>query len=342
MNRTKSVTRTIGTLYAILACLTFQACDKKNIAEKKECGDMTFSQMTVLQVDTLLYSQIADFVPIDSSSYVLTDGVSICITDSMGVVSHRISSQGHGHKEYIKIGKLFSDGRNIYAWCDMSLHLYKYDMSLNFIDKYQGPDCAVRRMAVLDGKTACYQLSGGTDEVVCIMPLSPNTKMRREGCYTFEDKALLFNSVSGGIACYDKRMMYVCPSEMTIYTADSGERWEYEDKDFLVNPVTNSLESQSQEETLDYLLKNSTCSGLYADGDYLWLITETGFLELGKDGQLHSDNRFLNVYKIGKDGSLLSSYKYNYPKGIRYTIGDGYLHVLIYDGSTYTVKRHRL
>ena len=333
----------IGYIAMTVVCfILLHACDSHYKVEKEECGDMTFSQMTVLQVDTLLYSQIVDFVPIDSSSYVLTDGVSICITDSLGAVSHRISSHGHGHKEYIKIGKLFSDGRNIYAWCDMSQHLYKYDMSLNFIDKYKGPDCAVCRMAVLESNTACYQLSGGNDEVVCAMPLSHNSKMRREGCYTFEDKALLFNSVSGGIACYDKRMMYVCPSEMTIHITDSGEKWEYEDKDFLVTPITKSLESQSPVETLDYLLHNSTCSGLYADGDYLWLITETGFFELGKDGQLCSDNRFLNVYKISKDGSLISSYKYNYPKGIRYAIGDGYLHVLIYDGSTYTIKRHRL
>ena len=153
----KRLLRTIGMLYTIFTCLTFQACNKRIVAEKEECGDMTFSQMTVLQVDTLLYSQIVDFVPIDSSSYVLTDGVSICITDSLGALSHRISSQGHGHKEYIKIGKLFSDGRNIYAWCDMSQHLYKYDMSLNFIDKYKGPDCAVCRMAVLESNTACYR-----------------------------------------------------------------------------------------------------------------------------------------------------------------------------------------
>ena len=338
----KNVIRVASQLCPLFMCVILLACGKKIVAEKEECGEMTFSQSVVLQVDTLLYSQIADIVPIGSSSYVLTDGASIYETDSTGTVIRKVSNQGHGNKEYIQIGKLYSDGQYIYAWCAMSLNLYKYDMDLNFIDKYQGPNCAVCRMAVLNGDTVYFQLTGGSDQAVCAAPLNHNGKMRREGCYTVEDKALLFNSISGGLACFDGRTMYVRPSEMTVCTVGSGEAWTYEDKDFVVNPVTKSLDARPPKEALDYLLPNSTCSGLYADGDFLWLITETGSFGMGQDGQMSSDGRFLNLYKINKEGNLVSSYKYNYPKGIRYAISGGRLHVLVYDGSTYVVKQLEL
>lgn len=338
----KKLMNAVGLSCLMVACVLLHACGRKTSVEKTVCGNMTYDRTVVLQVDTLLYSQIADFVPIGTSAYVLTDGVSIYKTDSTGAVTCWVSSQGHGNKEYIKVGKLYSDGRYIYAWCDMSLNLYEYDLSLNFIDKYQGPGCAVSRMVVQNGDTAYFQLAGGGDEAVCAVPLKPNGRARREGCYTVEDKALLFNSVSGGLTCCDNRVLYVRPSELAIHRVGTEQAWEYEDKDFVVTPVTKSLDSRSPQEALDYLLANSTCSGLYADGDYLWLIAETGFYAMGKDGQMSSDSRYLNLYKISKDGSLISSWRYNSPKGIRYAIAGGRLHVLVYDGSTYVVKQHKL
>lgn len=334
--------RISGLLCLMLTGLMLHACGRKVAVEKIDGGELTYNRTVTLQVDTLLYSQIADIVPVGSSSYVLTDGISIYKTDSTGAVTCKVSSQGHGGSEYIQIGKLYSDGQYIYAWCAMSLNLYKYDMNLNFIEKYQGPGCAVCRMAVFGGDSVCYQLSGGSNEAIGVAPLRPNSKMRREGCYTVEDKALLFNSVSGGITCYDNKVLYVRPSEMTICAEGTGETWEFDDKDFVVNPVTKSLTSRSPQEAMEYLLSNSTCSGLYADGDFLWLITETGFFRMSKDGEMSSDDRHLNLYKINKDGDLMSSYRYSYPKGIRYAISGGRLHVLVYDGSTYVVKQHEL
>lgn len=131
----KKLMNAVGLSCLMVACVLLHACGRKTSVEKTVCGDMTYDRTVVLQVDTLLYSQIADFVPIGTSAYVLTDGVSIYKTDSTGAVTCWVSSQGHGNKEYIKVGKLYSDGRYIYAWCDMSLNLYKYDLSLNFIDK---------------------------------------------------------------------------------------------------------------------------------------------------------------------------------------------------------------
>lgn len=322
--------------------ILFHACNNRYCIYKQECGDMSFEKTINLQLDTLLCSQIADFYPIDKSSFVLTDGACIYKTDSTGTVIEKINDQGHGKKEYIRIGKLFSDGQYIYAWCEMSLYLYKYDLDLNYIDKFQGPNHAITKFVVAGNDTAYFLLSGGFDESIGILPLKHKETVSYVGCYTNEDKALLVNSISGGIAVYDNSIKYVKPSEMEIWTVEDDATWLYDDKDFLVNSVTGDIYSRSHEEMLDYILNNSICSGLYGCGANLWLITETGSLKAKDSNQLSNDNRYFNIFKINKKGEVVLSKKYNYPGGFKYLIKDNCVSMLFYDGNYYTIKQHTL
>lgn len=295
---------------------------------------MPFSQIVNLQFDSLLYSQIVDFYPIADSSYIMTDGACIYRTDHTGVVRKVINNQGHGGKEYLRIGRLYSDGKFIYAWCEMSLFLYKYDMNLNYIDKFEGPKHAVSKF-VVKGDTAYLLLAGGQDEVVGVLPLAHGEAPSLYGCYTNEDKALLVNRVSGGITVYDDQIYYVKPSEMKIYTGGVIAKWTYEDKDFLVAPVIGRTLSRTPDEMLNYILANSTCSGLYTTGKHLWLITETGSIKLGKKEE---SQRYLNLFNINKDGKIVSSFMYNHPGASKYLVHDDFFHCLFDNGDSYVIK----
>ena len=330
------------TVFFVVCCLTL-GCQSHYKVTKQEIGEMNFSKTITLKLDTLLCSQIKDFYPIDEFSYIFTDGSCIYKTDSLGIVTKMINNQGHGKKEYLQIGNLFSDGQYVYAWCEMSLNLYKYDMDLNFIEKFQGPNHAIKKFVVTNNDTAYFLLSGGFDEAIGILPLKQKGSPLYRGCYSSEDKALLINSISGGITIYNNQVMYVKPAEMAIWTVGKEDTWLFEDNDFIVRPVTGRPNTRSHQEMLDYILANGTCSGLYADGNDLWLITETGPILKKKNGKLSHDKRFLNLHKINNIGEPTLSYMYNYPrKSYEYLIHNKKLHLLFNDENTYTIKQHKL
>lgn len=332
-------------LVAFLAIVILSlSCSTKQSIDKKESGDMAYSKIISLKFDTLLFSQIVDFYPIGNSSYLLTDGACIYKTDSTGAIIKKINDQGHAKNEYIKIGKIFSDGKNIYAWCTMSLYLYKYDMDLNFMDKYKGPNHAITKFTVSKNDTAYFLLSGGCDEEIGILPLNHNAQPSYFGCYTNEDKALLTNSISGGITVYNNQLKYVKPSEITVCNVNYTKPWTYYDKDFFVHPIKGDLFSYEREEILNYILTNSICSGLYSDDEYLWLITETGTYDYEENGIVSSKKRFLNLHKIDKDGKILSSHKYNHPGGFCYLVHEKNIHILFYDEKEerFIIKLHGL
>ena len=327
----------------IITCSLILACQSHYNIAKQEVGEMKFSKTINLKLDSLLCSQIKDFFPISESSYVFTDGNCIYKTDSTGLVTKMINNQGHGEKEYIQIGNLYSDGQYVYAWCEMSLYLYKYDMSLNFIEKFKGPNHAIKKFVVTDNDTAYFLLSGGFDEAIGILPLQQKSTPLYRGCYSNEDKALLINSISGGITVYDNQIMYVKPSEMTIWTVGKENAWLFEDKDFIVSPCVGKPNMRTHQEMLDYILSNCTCSGLYADGNDLWLITETGPILKKNNGKLSHDKRFLNLHKINNVGEATLSYMYNYPcNSYEYLICNNKLHLLFNDDNTYTIKQLKL
>lgn len=323
-----------------MALFSVLSCQKGTDVTKEACGQMTFSRITDLQLDTIRHSSFVDFFPIGDSSYVLTDGASIYKADNTGRIVKWVNNQGHGKGEYLKIGKLYSDGRNIYAWCSGSLQLYKYDLDLNFISVYSGLHHAIAKFVVSDDDTAYFLLSGGSNEVVATLTLRQNGKASFSDCYTSEDKALLFNAVSGGITIFDNQARYVKPSEMRVYSVGNGDPWTFADEDFYVSPMVEALETMPQEKVLDYLLSNSVCTGLYADDNHLWLTTETGAISQDKAGMLTYGDRSLNLYKINKSGKLVSSYMYNYPQNaVGYVIYKNCIHLLVGDGDSYKIKQ---
>lgn len=330
-------------LFGIAVMTLFQSCRNHYDVEKQYYGEMTFSKTIKLQLDTLLHSQIIEFIPVGESSYVLTDGACIYKTDSTGSIVKRINKQGHGKEEYLKISKLFSNGHNIYAWCAMSVCLYKYDMDLNFIDKYQGLSHAIAKFVVTDTDTAYFLLSGGFDETIGVLPLKQNAPSSYDGCYDNEDKALLFNGISGGIAIFENHIKYVKPSHMEVCMVGNDDTWIFEDKDFSVKPTYGNLVDWTDSDILNYILSNSTCSGLYSEDNNLWLITETGSILQNEDETLSYASRYLNIHKINKLGEIISSRMYNYPiNAVNYVVYKKHLHLLCIEGESYIIKQHVL
>ena len=255
-------------LSIIAAIVLIQSCQKPYRVEKKECGEMTFSKIINLQVDSLLHSQIREFFPIGDNSYILTDGARVYKTDSTGAVVKVINNQGHGKGEYLKICNLFSNGHNIYIWCGMSCQLYKYDMELNYIDKYDGLHHAIQKFVVTDNDTAYFLLAGGFDETIGILPLKKNSVSSYSGCYNNEDNALLINFNSGGITLFNNQIRYVKPSEMEVWTVGKDKTWLFDDDEYYVAPVAGQLNTRTDEDILNYILQNSKCSGLFADVNF--------------------------------------------------------------------------
>lgn len=316
-------------VFAIMAMTA--SCHGSAEVEKQECGQVTIVNTIHFNLDTLLSSQIKDFCLLGDSTFVLTDGASIYKANRSGEIVKRINTQGHGRKEYLSIGNLFSDGNYLYAWCVMSLQLYKYDRELNYIEQYKGPTHAIAKFIVTESDSAYFLLSGGYDEVLCSMPLKDNANPQYSGCYTFEDKALLFNGRSGGLAAFGGQVYYVKPAEMTILNAGNDNAWTYSDKEFCVEAARGNLTEWNPDDRIHYIFSNSTCTGLYADVENLWLTTETGSLQLEEDGRLKLGTRFLNVFKIDDRGNVVSSCKYDLPMGIAHKIFNGCLYLLAHE-----------
>lgn len=327
---------------AVVAFVLLHACDSHNKIEKENAGEMIFSKTIRLQLDSLLNSDIKAFYPLYNDGYVLTDGTCIYKLDSVGNLTKRIHDQGHAKKEYLKIGNLFSDGKYIYAWCEVSFFLYKYDMDLNYIDKFQGPNRAIKQFVVANNDTAYFLLTGGFDETISVVPLNHNSKPKYCECYTNEDKALLRNSASGGITIMKGRIKYVRPSSMNILTLNDDVTWALDDKDFKVKPIGGNLQERSHKEMWEYILSNSTCTGLYSNGEHLWLITETGAFSTDSNGVLSIGNRHFNIFKINESGDVISSTMYNYPQIGKYLIQGDCLYSLLFDGSSYKIQQHML
>lgn len=315
------------------------ACKEGTKVNKENRGEMCFQKTIDLQLDTVLHSSIIDFLPVGDSSYILTDGIGIYRISDTGRITKRVCNQGHAKGEYLKIGKLYSNGKNIYAWCSSSLQLYKYDMNLNFEEVYSGLHHAIAKFTVSSRDTAYFLLSGGSDEVVATLPLTQGGKASYGDSYTNEDKALLFNAASGGIAVLGDQVKYVKPSEMRVCNVGNSDRRLYEDEDFHVSPITDKLATLPQDKVLNYVLSNSTCTGLYADGNCLWLIAETGPVLWDQDGSLVYDDRKLNFYKIDHKGNLLASCMFCYPtNAVAYSVCQNCVHLLFDEGGSYRIK----
>lgn len=330
-------------LIGITILTLISSCQHRPVIDKRSCGNIAFEKVTNLQLDSLEHSQIIEFIPIGENSYVLTDGIRIFKTDSAGAVMKYINKQGHGKDEYIKIGKLFSNGHNIYAWCGGSSQLFKYDMDLNYICKYQGLHHTIRKFVVSENKTAYFLLDGGFDETIGVLSLGNDHQQPYLDCYSNEDNALLLNGISGGITIFNDKIKYVKPSKMEIYDVGNSEVLAFEDKDFLVSPLYIKQENRSSEEMLQYILSNSICSGLYGDADDLWLITETGSISQDSEGTLAYNDRFLNLHKINNNGEVIASSMYQYPVNtVNYSIFKNELHILFMEEESYKIKRHLL
>lgn len=334
---------TIFIFFSITILTLIPSCQNRSEIDKKNNGNIVFEKVTNLQLDTLEHAQIIEFIPIGEDSYVLTDGIRIFKTDSTGAVVKHINKQGHGKDEYLKIEKLFSNGHNIYAWCGGSLQLYKYDMDLNHICKYQGIHHAIRKFVVSENNTAYFLLSGGFDEVIGVLSLENDNLQPYLDSYSNEDNALLLNGISGGITIFNDKIKYVKPSKMEIHDVDHSEVLAIDDKDFFVSPLYIKQENRSSEEMLQYILSNSICSGLFGDADRLWLITETGFISQNSEGTLAYNDRFLNLHKIDNDGQVVFSSMYQYPvNAVNYSIFKNVLHILFMEEESYNIKRHLL
>lgn len=328
----KGIVKTISLLLLLILC----SCHHRKEVRRIECQDaeLVLTKTVVLEDENdRLIGQIKDFVVLNDTTVLCTDGFSVFRYGTDGQLRQRFGERGHATSEYVQLGHLYVTDRYIYAWDEMSLCLLQYTREGEFVAKYPGRQAGINRFCVMGDSLACYYLAGKGGKQLLAVSLSSDSVLYETDPISNEDLCLLSYVNGGGMAIYRDTLYYLHPSEIALKKMDGASPQTvavYEDKSFRI--TRQKTLPQGAQDLFDYILDNSVVSGLFVDNGRLCLTTETGVFgrEGGEEGYAQ---RRLNVIILDEEFNVSRALRFGYPIGItQYRIFNGHLFAIGSDG----------
>lgn len=272
-----------------------------------------------------LGNSVRNFAALTDTSFLLSGGNNLFVYSLLGHQTGTFGCSGEGPFQYMRPDLFYVSDSLVYIFDRVPMKLYVYDKAGLPIRDYKLSCRGIADFAVYRDSLLCCLYDGTEeDKTLEVYELSSMRPLKTIRQKTEEDQVLYLAERAGGICISGDSVYWCTPSRLALYVLDlthSGKavvQRTYVDDDFEVEELEGKaydLINENKKFVLDYMAANSRVTQVDIYNGDIYLLAETGKIEMAPDGMPRGGSRSLKVYRISlSNGKPQHVYQLDYPK----------------------------